>query len=303
MRAAFASCPKQFFYSYIRGLSSRRLSIHLHFGACFASGLETFRREFYPAADTSRHNDAIYAGLLAIIREWGDYPPDDEEPKTLWTCLAALDYYFEVHPPATDIIQPFIRQNGEPAVEYSFTLPLEVNHPESREPLIYAGRFDMLGVYENQLVVVDEKTTKQLGASWSSSWDMRAQFKGYMYAAHQFGHKVIGAVVRGIALRKTGFDHADALVQCADWDLERWWEQLHYDIERMVQCWERGYWDLNLDSSCTSYGGCAFTPLCKVPNPEAWVEADYTIRRWNPLLKDPLSQERAKDRPMLEAIL
>jgi len=300
IRGAFVSCPRQFYYGYLRGLSSKRLSIHLHFGACFAAGLESYRRAFYDEERlahelSSWHDHALYLGLIRIIREWGEYPTEEEEPKTLWNCLGALDYYFETHPPATDILQPYIKQNGEPAVEFSFTLPMEVLHPETAEPLIYAGRFDMLGLYQGQLAVIDEKTTKQLGASWSSSWDLRAQFKGYAYAAHQFGYPVIGTVVRGIALRKLGFDHAEAYIPVAKWDLERWWEQLQHDANRMVTSWKNRYWDMNLDSSCTSYGGCAFTPLCKLSNPEPWIESSYVVRRWNPLDRDPLSEDRKRE--------
>ena len=307
IRGSFVACPRQFFYAHALGLSSKRLSIHLHFGACFAAGLEAFRRAYFPYEGQDlqeRHNEALYLGLLTIIREWDIYPADEEPPKTLWSCLGALDYYFETHGAATDSIQPYMKADGKPAVEYSFTLPMEVMHPITKEPLIYAGRFDMLGVYQgSQLMVVDEKTTKQLGASWSSSWDLRAQFKGYAFAARHFGHSVMGALVRGIALRKGGFDHAEAIIPLAEWDLERWWVQLQRDALRMIRCWEENYFDMNLDSSCSSYGGCGFSPLCKVPNPERWIESNYTIRRWNPLLKDPLAKDRAKDRPMLEAML
>lgn len=301
MRGTFSSCPRKFYNAYILGLSPKRLSIHLHFGACFAAGLEEFRRSFYGGERDA--TQSLYLGFLRIIREWGDYPLDDEEPKTFYRCLAALDYYLSVHLPGTDIVQPFIKDDGTPAVEFSFTLPLDHKHPETGEPLIYAGRFDMLGVYDNtSLVIVDEKTTKQLGPSWSSSWDLRAQFMGYAYAAHSFGYPVIGALVRGIAFRTTGFDHADALVLTYDWSLDRWWNQLNRDISRMLQSWEEGYWDYDLDSACSSYGGCSFAKLCRVKDETPWIQEEYTVRRWNPLHLDPLQESRQKELPLLEIL-
>ncbi len=309
MRGSFTSCPRQFYYSYLCGLSSKRLSIHLHFGAVFASALQTFREAFYPWQEKGNslevlHEEALYDALITVIQEWGNYPLDEEEPKTFFNCLAGVDYYFEVHPPASDILQPYYKEDGTPAAEFSFALPLDHLHPETGEPLVYGGRLDFFGLYQGQLAVVDEKTTKQLGASWSSSWNLRAQFTGYAYAAHQFGFPVVGTVVRGIAFRKTGFDHAEAYVPVSGWELKRWWNQLNRDVERMLHLWEEGFWDQSLDSACTSYGGCGFTKLCRVPNPENWIEADYTIRRWNPLDRDPLATARATENqlPPLSAL-
>lgn len=295
MRGNFTACPRQFYFGYVLGLSSPRLSIHLHFGACFAAGLEAFRREFYTDFGArhdprEQHARALNVGFRKIILEWGDYPPEDDDYKTLWSCLAALDFYFEHHGPATDPLLPYIKEDGTPAVEFSFTLPLDINHPETGEPLIYAGRFDMLGVMNDMFFVVDEKTTKALGASWSSSWTMRAQFKGYAYAARQHGFNVQGTIVRGVAIRKTGFDCADALVPTSNWDLDRWYTQLNRDVRRMLELWHEGYWDQNLDSTCSSYGGCSFVPLCSTDAEQAAtiMEEEYRVRRWNPLLADPL---------------
>lgn len=308
MRGAYASCPHKFYWEFIRRIGPKRLSIHLHFGACFARGLEVFRKEYYTRAHLHNYHEvhrlALGRALEAMILEWGDYPSDDDEPKTLWNCLAALDFYFEVHPPFTDVIQPFMKEDKTPAVEFSFALPLDIPHPETGEPILYAGRFDMLGVYDsNLLYVIDEKTTSAMGPSWSSSWDLRAQFVGYVWAAQTFGHQVAGAIARGVAIRKTGMDYGDAIVPVSDWQIERWLFQLERDIKSMIRNWEEGYWDFNLDSSCTSYGNCPFKSLCVTPNPERWIEADYTERHWDPLSLDPLKEDRMKTEPLIGLLL
>lgn len=309
MRGAFASCPRKFYWEFIRRVGPKKLSIHLHFGAVFARGLEVFRREFYSKANISNHKEvhrlALGHAIEAMILEWGDYPAEDEEPKTLWRCLSALDFYFEVHPPYSDDIQPFRKADNSPAVEFSFALPLEdCIHPESGEPILYAGRFDMLGVYDKDLLyVIDEKTTSSLGPTWSSSWDLRAQFIGYVWAAKTYGHPVAGAIARGVSILKTRFDYADALVPIADWQIERWRKQLSRDIQHMIRLWEEGYWDYNLDSSCTSYGGCPFKSLCLSPYPERWIESEFAPRVWNPVALDPLKAERLAQEPMVGVLL
>lgn len=308
MRGAFVSCPHKFYWEFIRRIGPKKLSIHLHFGACFARGLEVFRKEFYSRAHLHNYHEvhklALGKALEAMILEWGDYPPEDEEPKTLWHCMAALDFYFEVHPPFSDVIQPFRKADNSPAVEFSFALPLNILHPETGEPILYAGRFDMLGVYDEELLyVVDEKTTGQMGPTWSSSWDLRAQFTGYVWAARTFGHQVAGAIARGVVIRKTGLDHGDAIIPVTDWQIERWKFQLERDIQRMISSWEESYWDYDLDSACTSYGGCGFKSLCLSNNPERWIESSFAPRHWNPVALDPLKEDRLQKEPLIGVIL
>ena len=161
----------------------------------------------------------------------------------------------------------------------------------------------MLGLYDDILFVIDEKTTSQMGPSWSKQWTLRAQFTGYVYAAKTFGHQVAGAIARGVAIRKTGFDVGDAMVQTPEWQIERWWLQLHRDVQAMIQNWEERYWDYNLDSSCTSYGGCTFADLCTVSTPEVWIDSSFTTRDWDPLALDPLHKARQEEAPLLSTLL
>lgn len=313
MIGTFRSCPQKFMMGHILNLSSKKLSVHLHFGACLAAGLEAYRKTFYPAhlsletteELTQLKDEALYQGILAIMREWGDYPQEDEPPKTLANCLAGLEFYFNsAHPPATDLLQPYYKEDGTPAVEFTFTLPLHLENPFTGNPFIYAGRFDMLGVYNGMTVVCDEKTTTQLGARWSAQWDLRSQFAGYAFAASQHGYKVQGTLIRGLAFGASWIRDADAFVPMQQWMLDRWWLQLHQDVKRIIRCAEEGYWDYNLDHACTEYSGCSYKQLCLVPmdKREPWIEAQYIERHWNPLSNDPLREARLSEQPLFQVI-
>lgn len=289
MRGNFSTCPKKFFWEFIRCLGPAKTSIHLHFGACFAAGLEELRNQFY--GNGLDIEAAKAKGAAVIIAEWGEYEEESGHVKNLNTCLGAFDAYIEQYPPATDNIQPHM-VNGKPSVEFSFAIPIEeVIHPVTGDPLIYAGRFDMLGVYNDQLFVVDEKTTTSLGNSWLNQWDLRAQFTGYCWAAQQFNLPVAGAIVRGTSILKTKFGHAEVITYRPDWHINMWREQLVRDLKRAVRCYEEGYWDLSLDSGCTNYGGCTFKRLCDTPNPDLWVDSYFVERHWNPLQADPLEKK------------
>ena len=290
MRGAFASCPKKLWWEFMRRLGPSTTSVHLHFGACAARGFEVCRYEFYYNKVSQTIAEA--RGLRALMEEWGEYESPVDSAKTFEHCVAAFADYFTSYPLATDHIQPYMREDGKPAVEFSFAAPIpEVLHPVTNEPLIYAGRFDMLGVYNDTLFVIDEKTTQQLGNSWFRQWDLRAQFSGYCWAARQHGLPVAGAIVRGIAIRKNGgIDFAEAISHRPDYLIDRWRKQLASDLQRAVDCYKAGYWDYNFDAACASYGGCQYKSLCEREDPEPWIEGYFVERVWNPLHKDPLDE-------------
>lgn len=303
MRASFVSCPTKCYWEFFRKVAPNSSSIHLHFGAVFARGLEVFRKTYYKVKEESgeggsfsiSHDVAELKAFQAMAIEWGEYEELDGSPKTFANCVAAMLSYFSHNPPETDHIQPYFAADGTPAVEFRFAVSLEdVLHPDTGEPLIYAGRFDELGLYNNQLFVADDKTSTQLGSYWSKQWDLRGQFIGYVYGAQQFDYPVAGALVRGTAIKKSGIDHADAVVPISNWLITAWREQLARDLERAKKAWEEGWFDQDFDQTCTAYGGCSYKVLCQSPQPERWAKTHFVKRVWNPLAKDPTAEEEQK---------
>ena len=283
----FRSCPKKFSLSFMHNLTIGE-STHLVAGKAFATGLEVARQSYYD--EKNAWDKAQFDGYNALIEAYGDHDPPDHgsaSNKTLPRMTGALEYYFTQFPLPTDTLQPVI-QHGKAAIEYTFAIPIPgTAHPVTGDPILYGGRFDLLGYIGDDpstVFVVDEKTTSQLGASWSRQWDMRSQFTGYCWAAKQSGHNVAGALIRGVSILKTKYDHAQAVVYRPDYMIDQWLFQLKRDIIAMQRCWEEGYWDYNLDDTCSSYGGCLFTPLCSSVEPERWM-SQYTERNWDPLHK------------------
>lgn len=285
MMGHFVQCRKKFFYSFIENLIPSPPSIDLHAGGCFAKGLEVARRAFFQEGKSVE--DALELGVLAIIKEWGRYEAPEDSPKQLHRVCQALDYYLSVWPFETDYLKPLMIA-GKACVEFSFALPIpEVLHPETRNPFIYCGRADMLGLFNNeQLFVVDEKTTTQLGPTWPNKWILRGQFSGYVWAAKQYDHPVVGAVVRGISFLKNGFGNSEAITYRPAWQIQRWYDQLVKNLQDMVVCYKAAYWGYNLDETCSMYGGCPFLRLCDSPTPEEWIAPYYLKRIWNPLKRE-----------------
>lgn len=268
----------------MRNLAPRGSNIHLHAGGCFAKGLEVARKSFYEAGLDADHS--IWLGMQAVIKAWGNEDLHEEEKKGLGRVLGGLDYYLtEAFPLATDYMLPYELEPGKRAIECNFGLPVGVNHPVTGNPILYAGRFDMLAIHRDQqvLFVEDDKTTSSLGAQWSSRWTLRSQFTGYVWGAQQFGLPVAGAIVRGISFLTNHYERAESIQMRAQWQVDQWYETVCEDLREMIRSWERDTYALNLDDSCAAYGGCPYLALCTTPNPEPFVPVYYDEHKWNPL--------------------
>jgi len=244
--------------------------------------MEVTRKSYYTEGFNAKVS--VGKGMVALIEFYGDYMCPTDSAKSCENLLQAFDYYFVVWGIETDSLKPFMNKNV-PAIEFSFALPIpDTKHPVSGDPILYTGRFDMLGQLKSGgIYVVDEKTTKALGPTWTQQWDLKAQFSGYCWAARQYGYEVEGAIIRGISILKRSNGHAQAITYRPPWKIDLWLEQLIRDVNSMIRMWEEGHWEQNFDAACSLYGGCSFKPLCEMPNPEQWITGNYTERVWDPL--------------------
>jgi len=293
MRSAFVECPQKMFWEYMQHYKTLNPSIHLHAGKAWATGLEVARLAYY--RDLKDPEEAMSLGLQALVAEYGDFPCPPHVPKSLPRMVEAFTYYFTAFPLDTDPVKPYIGRNG-PMVEFSFALPLDIDdeglrHPETGEPILFAGRADMVATYAGALSIYDDKTTSQLGATWSGQWDRRSQFSGYAWAANEMGLPVSQIIIRGIAIKKLSIDHAQAITVRTKHHIAEWHTQISRDIKRAIQCWKEGYWDKNLAESCSSYGGCVFKQPCGAADPAPWLKSNFAIREWNPVTREETNHE------------
>lgn len=287
----FRSCYERFRNRYMLNLMGKDKSGDLVAGGAIAAALEAIRLEVYLHDKTLE--EALVAGYRAFTKEWGDFMPNPDHPKQFTNCWIAVERYFAWKPPKTDELQPLRSlDTGKPFVEFSFAVPLSINHPETGEPFIYVGRFDMLGEWMDRIVVSDEKTMSQMGSNWVNNWALRNQFMGYCWGAQQYGYKCNDALIRGICLLKKDTKLAEAPAHYPDWLLERWYNQLLQDIERMVGYWRADTRDYNFGSACTDYGGCPYLDLCLSQKPEVWYQ-HYNRASWNPIMRrlDPVPEQ------------
>lgn len=285
----FRSCPQKMFRQYMQHWKPASESVHLIAGGAFADGVEKARRAYFE--DSATPSDAVAAGLRALITKYGDFECPADSAKSLERTAGALEFYFEQYPLGADGATPLGFSDGRRGIEFSFAVPLPINHPVSGDPLLYTGRADMIAEAYGGVYIYDEKTTTSLGPSWAKQWDMRSQFTGYCWAAREFGLNPQGVCVRGVSILKTKYDTQQVLTYRSPYEIDRWLDQTCRDIERMVEAWKQGWWDYNLDHACSEYGGCALQTVCKSAEPENWLKTYFVQRVWDPLAREETSLE------------
>lgn len=300
MLSAFDSCPQKFFQEFILCRVPIGRSVHLHAGGCFASALENVRRDYFFYGMPFK--DCLEDTFEKFTIEWGDFeiPVEEDSYKDFPNMWGALVAYFREYPIDRDPFQPVINDDGSPAVEFRFAIPMDIQHPITEDPLLFSGRADQVSINQGSVYIQDEKTTKALGKKWPYQWDMRGQFYGYTHAARQYGYPAVGALIRGICIQQTQYGFAEKPLLFTDWQLDQWWTMAQRKVRNMVRMWEvanaalqvedlRGMhdaWDQSFGEACTQYGGCWFTDLCQ--NEQPWnIYRTYEERIWDPLAKDP----------------
>jgi hypothetical protein len=300
MLTSFASCAQKFNLAFRQGYRPKGVSIDLHAGACFATAVETVRRQVHVAKQSLAN--ALVVAHARFMQEWGEVEPPEwnarKKAKSKDNVWYGVESYFERWSPLTDYVKPYRTTEGQPTLEYTFSLPLEPltrlqseggfpSHPSDPDlPFVYAGKFDMLGELHNRPVVCDDKTTSGIGPTWADQWDLRRQFIGYVWALQQLGFDCDTAVIRGVSFQVTEVKLIEAIRPYSKFLVDRWHEQLRRDLWRIVACYEADYWDYNLADACTAYGGCQFAQVCGSPHGESWL-SEFEVRHWSPLSHHP----------------
>lgn len=287
--AAFRSCPAKAKMEFIDHWKSREPSVHLHAGAAYAAGLEAARVAYFLHGDSPE--DAVASGLQTLLEHYGDFQCPPDSAKSAERTAGALEFYFSSYPLETDKAIPMTLPSGKRGIEFSFAEPIDLIHPETGDPILYCGRMDMMVDYEGMKLGEDDKTTSQLGPTWSRQWDLRSQFTGYTWGAARAGIKLDGFLVRGVSILKSKYDTQQAITYRPEWQIKRWYEQLLRDGARMIQSWKEGYFDYNLDHACAEYGGCQFKSVCQMRQPEALLRQQFVRRRWDPVARTEILME------------
>lgn len=290
------TCPRLYQYIMLEGWSSREDSIHLRFGIEYHHALQDY--DLSRAAGIA-HDDAVHDVVRELLIRTSDFD-SDHKTKTRESLIRTVVWYLDKF--KDDVTATFIKSDGKPAVEQSFRFELEwgphethqvpeaETRQESPQKYILSGHLDRVVTYNDDLFVMDRKTTSYAPTEWYfSKYEPDNQMSLYSLAAKV----VLDAPVRGVIIDAVQIKEDESIFgrgftyRTPD-QITEWVNDLHYWFALAEQYAIADYWPMN-DRSCDLFGGCRFRKICsKSPSVrEQFLKASFTKLeekdRWNPL--------------------
>lgn len=292
MLGLLKECPRKFQYIILEGWQSSGFAAHLEFGIAYHKALETYDKV---RAKGAGHVEAQVAMVDFCLNygtrdEHDRFVPYDanftrEPAKTRETLLRSVVWYSEHF--KDDNAKTMILGNGEPAVELSFKVELELLTPDGK-PYLLCGHLDRVVVADNHNYISDRKTTKSAitGRYWSQ-FTPNNQMSLYYLA----GQLVLNKPIRGLIVdaAEMGVNYTRFqrhTIMRTPGQQEEWLRDTYMWITMAAQFATDGHWPMN-DKSCGNYGGCPFQPICgKDPKVRSSFlkHEGYHKRTWNPLV-------------------
>ena len=292
-------CAFLYATTYIEQLEPLQESISLKFGTAFHSSLETYTKAIFAGAP---HKEAQALALRHAHSETGDYTKDKEGniiSFTPWVhslprkemigivpLLRAIIWYTDTY--IEDDFVTVQKENGDPAIELSFTLPAGQENLAG-EPYFYVGHMDRLAEWRKKIWVCDWKTTSQsLDSQWyRDTFDPTTQGYLYMIAGNAMYHKKVDGIMYdlvGSQVYGTKFDRLH-LVWKGDEFMNEFLAEQYQWIKFAEACALAEEWPRNFNS-CGMYGGCPLRDLCTSPKKLRGRLANSLLKRreepWDP---------------------
>lgn len=284
-------CPREMEYSAMRKRIGAGVKPSLNFGSAIHSALEHRYKE-YKNESPDIFLEEAQAKLLSEYFDLNPNPIDDFR-NTNWA-IELMKMYNQKYN-----VEPFnllVDKAGKTMVELSFALPLvEIN----KIPIIYSGRIDLPVMWDNQLIIIDHKTTSMLGPQYFEEFKMSAQPLGYAWAFEQLtGQKVAGYGINAIRVRSIP---AKPKAGIASWWDETFQRDKTYIRPRQLEEWknnvihliEEFFWHISKDylpmktKWCVGkYGRCQYFDVCSLPQESRALMLEsnnFTANTWSPL--------------------
>lgn len=284
-------CLRKYEYKMIQGWSSQQLSVHLKFGAAYATALEHFYKHL--ALGMTEDEAMIEIIREALVATW-DYDKDeagepipgtgspwvsDHNLKTRENLIRTIVWYIDQFG-ESDPTKVIMLNDGTPAVELTFAFPVD-------DGIVFSGHLDRLVDYAGNLMVMDQKTTgSTITPRYFDQYKPDIQMSMYTFAGNAVWNMPVKGVVIDAAQIAVGFTRFErGLTMRTQPELQEFYDTTMATIERARSATALQVFPMNR-TACQNYGGCEFRRICsKSPDVRTqFLKADFTQgKRWDPL--------------------
>lgn len=278
----FKRCPRLYQYKMIEGWRPKDESIHLRFGIEYHQALHEY--DIHRQHGES-HNDAVRIVVRELLQRTTGWRPDDKH-KNRDNLVRAVIWYLDIFSAEEDPARTYVLADGSPACEVSFRFELDYG-PFKDQPYVLCGHLDRVVTFQDELFVMDRKTTKNTPTDWYfNQFEPNNQMTLYTLA----GQIVLSAVIKGVIIdtMQTAIEFSRpvrSITYRTKDQLDEWLKDLTFHLAKAEDYAAEGYWPMN-DTSCDKYGGCEFRGICsKSPAfRDSFLKSRFTQEeRWNPL--------------------
>lgn len=257
MMSDFAKCPWWYQLRHNRGLRPAGDSAALAFGGALHDALA----EWYKTKDLKATLDKI---------DSIDYPSIPGDYRTIGLVHTVIQRYLDQYgdDPHWDVVLN----------ETSFDL-------EDDEGFRFGGRLDIGVIWNDDVWVVDHKSTSIGGSTWWEQFSSAPQMAGYSWAGSKLrGGPIRGVIINRLVVRPSGtMEFERRPYRWPEWKLEEWRESRILDYHRIAAMNEANEHPRNRYSCVGKYGKCPAFDICEAPPAARQTLIDHVMieDRWD----------------------
>lgn len=274
-------CLLKYKLKMIDGWAPATLSVHLRFGAAYATALEHYFKHLANGEDKPSALRRVV--VEALTSTWSYDEPagpwvSDHNTKTRENLIRTIIWYVDHF--SEDDLSVVHLANGAPAVEHTFTLPVD-------NGIIFSGHLDRVVNYADNPMIMDQKTTgTTITSNYFRQFDTDVQMSMYTFAGKIIFSMPIKGVIIDAAQIAVGFSRFErGMTFRTESQLNEWYDHTMHHIEVAQRATREEYFPMNL-TSCDKFGGCPYRAACS-RSPEVreqFLKADFVKgKRWDPL--------------------
>ncbi len=269
-RSTYVTCPRKFYWEYVRGIKPVIGSTALRYGIVWHAAMEAFYNVIKEKGWVE--TDPLIAAIKAAKEAWEDeslnreFYDDYRSLENLMTSLLKFVAHFAADECMLEVLD----------AEKIYCLEMRPSMVEDFEfpPFYFTGKIDLKIKLNGRVWIVDHKTTGQSLSMQKNRLNRSPQFIGYFGAGKQVyeeapeGMLIVIHHLKAYKSKKTGFygkpkvDFARYPQIYDDYDVREWRISLCDTASRIYDSIILDSWPMCFDS-CYNYGRCSFANLCE----------------------------------------
>ena len=269
-RSDYVSCPRKFYWKYVRGITPSIGSTALRYGSVWHKAMEVFYNVVKEVGWVK--SDPLVKAIQAAKEAWDEESREREfydDYRTLENLMKSL-LQFVAHFAGDEAMLEVLSAEKIFCIAMTHGPNDKIQFP----PFYFTGKIDLKVKLNGRIWIVDHKTTGQSLSIQQTRLNRSPQFIGY-YAA---GKKVFEEAPEGMLVvlhhlsayksKKTGnygkpkIDFARVPQIYSNADITEWRNSLCTTARHIYDSITDENWPMCFDS-CYTYGRCAYTNLCE----------------------------------------